>query len=291
MEKGDGMSLSEFLYPQFQAWDWWHMYKHHGIQVQIGGSDQYGNIVAGMDAIKCITQNTHGTLNDELAPMGLTVPLLTTTSGEKFGKSAGNAIWLDGNLTSPFELYGFLLRSADEDVERYLKLFTFVPMSKIKRIMEHHNRDRGIRVAQHLLASEVLELVHGAQEAADTRAEHQAMRKPTLASLARQSDSKPGEAATSEAAAERIVVSRSEFHDASLARILHHAGLVKSVSEGARLIRSGGIYVAAPDAAGEFEYVQVNDEKKFRVVEHVYSGMLMIRLGKWKVKNLEVVDS
>ena len=118
MEKGDGMSFSEFTYPLLQAWDWWHMYKTLGVQIQIGGSDQYGNIVAGMDAVKYIAQtrqdsagqewwlNAEGELKEESAPMGLTVPLLTTSSGEKFGKSAGNALWLDRRMTSPFDLYG-----------------------------------------------------------------------------------------------------------------------------------------------------------------------------------------
>ena len=118
MEKGDGMSFAEFTYPLLQGWDWWHMYRHNGVQVQIGGSDQYGNIIAGMDAVKYIAQtsaedaeqgewlNGDGKIKDELLPMGLTVPLLTTSSGEKFGKSAGNAIWLDAGLTSAFDLYG-----------------------------------------------------------------------------------------------------------------------------------------------------------------------------------------
>ena len=118
MEKGDGMSFSEFTYPLLQGWDWWHMYQHNGVQVQIGGSDQYGNIIAGMDAVKYIAQNsadgyqqsewldTQGKLKEDLAPMGLTVPLLTAASGEKFGKSAGNAIWLDRSMTPAFDLYG-----------------------------------------------------------------------------------------------------------------------------------------------------------------------------------------
>jgi tyrosyl-tRNA synthetase len=109
------MSFAEFTYPLLQAWDWWHMYKEADVQLQIGGSDQYGNIIAGMDAIKHIAQNSadcsdsldaSGKLLPEVAPMGLTVPLLTTASGEKFGKSAGNAVWLDKKLTSPFDLYG-----------------------------------------------------------------------------------------------------------------------------------------------------------------------------------------
>lgn len=115
MEKGDGMSFSEFTYPLLQGWDWWHMYKTHGVQVQVGGSDQYGNIVAGMDAVRHISQNEgHGVLEGSkrvTEPMGLTVPLLTTSSGEKFGKSAGNAIWLDSKMTSSFDLYGVRMQA------------------------------------------------------------------------------------------------------------------------------------------------------------------------------------
>lgn len=110
MEKGDGMSFSEFTYPLLQGWDWWHMYKTHSVQVQVGGADQYGNIVAGMDAVRFIAQSEgESALKGEqrsIEPMGLTVPLLTTASGEKFGKSAGNAIWLDLKMTSSFDLYG-----------------------------------------------------------------------------------------------------------------------------------------------------------------------------------------
>ena len=113
MNKGDGMSFAEFTYPLLQAWDWWHMYTNHGTQLQVGGSDQYGNIIAGMDGIKHMTKN-HAATNQSARrigkkmtdPVGLTVPLLTTSSGAKFGKSAGNAVWLDPNMTSEFELYG-----------------------------------------------------------------------------------------------------------------------------------------------------------------------------------------
>lgn len=116
MEKGDGMSFAEFTYPLLQGYDWWYMFKRTGVRVQVGGADQYGNIIAGMDAVRYLAQNTargytewldeDGRLKDELAPIGLTVPLLTTSSGEKFGKSAGNAVWLDPSMTSSFDLYG-----------------------------------------------------------------------------------------------------------------------------------------------------------------------------------------
>lgn len=111
------MSFAEFSYPLLQSYDWWHMYSTKDVQVQIGGSDQFGNILAGIDAINYIRHNHHNPdervdeskLSPKEAlltkPMGFTVPLLTTALGEKFGKSAGNAIWLDRDMTSAFELY------------------------------------------------------------------------------------------------------------------------------------------------------------------------------------------
>ena len=110
LEQGDGMSFAEFSYPLMQAWDWWVLFRK-GVQVQVGGSDQYGNILFGMDAVKTVSRNTadeqsRNPLHNDLdKPLGLTTPLLTFPSGEKFGKSAGNAIWLDKDMTSTFELY------------------------------------------------------------------------------------------------------------------------------------------------------------------------------------------
>ena len=110
MNSGEGMSFAEFCYPLMQAWDWWQLFQK-GVQVQVGGSDQYGNILFGMEAVKEISKNTvmqevHNPLTDELDhPLGITTPLLTTGSGEKIGKTSGNAIWLDKDMTPTFELY------------------------------------------------------------------------------------------------------------------------------------------------------------------------------------------
>lgn len=104
------MSFAEFSYPLMQAWDWWVLFRK-GAQVQVGGTDQYGNILFGMDAVKSISRNTANEQDrdalhkDVDRPIGLTTPLLTTSSGEKLGKSAGNAVWLDKDMTSTFELY------------------------------------------------------------------------------------------------------------------------------------------------------------------------------------------
>ena len=114
------MSFAEFSYPLMQAWDWWRMFEERDIQMQIGGSDQFGNIVTGIDAIKIIRDSEpnamqklpEGLMHD---PVGFTVPLLTDSSGAKFGKSAGNAIWLDQFMTNSFDLYGYFVRRPDAD--------------------------------------------------------------------------------------------------------------------------------------------------------------------------------
>jgi tyrosyl-tRNA synthetase len=119
LEKGDGMSFAEFSYPLVQAWDWWHLFQS-GCQLQIGGADQFGNLLAGAEAVKEIAKDAHeyqrarreAEIVDDKHniqvtpdPVGFTVPLLTTSSGEKFGKSAGNAVWLDADMTSVYDLY------------------------------------------------------------------------------------------------------------------------------------------------------------------------------------------
>lgn len=323
MEKGDGMSFSEFTYPLLQAWDWWHMYSNMEVQVQIGGSDQYGNIVAGMDAVKYIAQSSEeirwldgdGRMKEELLPMGLTVPLLTTSSGEKFGKSAGNAVWLDKNMTSTFDLYGvsvtdspapyyaeadanavvqFLLRSSDEDVERYLKLFTFVPSEEINATLAQHANDPGKRSAQHLLASEVLELVHGREEAEKTRAEHLALRSPTLSSLAQKSNVALNDETDSTEGTQRTVLPSSLVLNTPFSRILYHAGIVATKSEGARLIAKGGAYIASgqggPGDSEDLAFAQILDQKPDQVRDYVMGGLLIFRVGKWKVRVVEVVE-
>lgn len=112
------MAISEFSYPLFQAYDWWSMYKNQGVQFQIGGSDQYGNICAGMDAVshmrKIYRMDGDGETEEDprVATYGLTTPLLTTASGEKFGKSAGNAVWLDQTMLNSFDLYQVCLEAS-----------------------------------------------------------------------------------------------------------------------------------------------------------------------------------
>lgn len=178
MESGEGMAISEFSYPLFQAYDWWHMYHKKGVQLQIGGSDQYGNICAGMDAVSHMRkiQRLESSQQEEedprLSAYGLTTPLLTTASGEKFGKSAGNAVWLDKTMMNSFDLYQYFVRTADADIERYLKLFTFLPLDQISLLVEQQRKDASKRIAQHVLAKEIVELAHGAADAKKAETAH-----------------------------------------------------------------------------------------------------------------------
>jgi tyrosyl-tRNA synthetase len=147
-----GISYTEFSYMVIQAYDFWYLFRTEQCELQIGGSDQWGNITAGIELI--------GKREGQQA-YGLVFPLITNTSGSKFGKSEAGNIWLDPRKTSPYQFYQFWINTDDRDVERYLKLFTFLPLEEISAVMAGHGRDPGKRAAQRLLAREVTSTVHG----------------------------------------------------------------------------------------------------------------------------------
>ncbi|KZO98910.1 hypothetical protein CALVIDRAFT_596509 [Calocera viscosa TUFC12733] len=158
LESESGISFTEFAYQLLQAYDFYVLHKDHGCNIQIGGSDQWGNITAGTHLIRHLTADKAGVGAEAY---GLTIPLLTTSNGEKFGKSAGNAVWLKEENTPVFDFYQFFLRVGDTDVERYLRMLTFLPDEEIAELMEWQKADPELRVAQKKLAEEVTELVHG----------------------------------------------------------------------------------------------------------------------------------
>lgn len=147
-----GISYTEFSYMLLQAMDYAELAGRHHCSVQIGGSDQWGNIVSGMDLVR----RKHG--QDAYA---LTVPLITKADGTKFGKTAAGAVWLDSARTSPYSFYQFWLNTADADVENFLKIFTFLPLSEIETLMVGFRESPGARQAQKSLAEEVTRLLHG----------------------------------------------------------------------------------------------------------------------------------
>ncbi|KAI1157481.1 tRNA synthetase class I [Nemania serpens] len=318
MSEGDGMSVAEFLYPMMQAWDWWKMFSGpKGVRMQIGGSDQYGNIVAGVDAVKLLRDSEPDPmvkLPDDLlhTPVGFTVPLLTDAAGNKFGKSAGNALWLDPFMTNSFDLYGYFMRRPDADVEKLLKLFTFLPLEQIDDIMAQHNQDPPKRHAHHTLAFEVLALVHGTPEAQATQDRHRQMFANPTGPLpdAPLSTGEVGSypdrvtpASTTIAANFRpdIQLPASLILGQSIARVLHAAGLADSASDGHRLVAHQGAYVggspgrSARDnkemSEGDLTFQSVKswfpeDTKNFLI-----SGKLLIlRRGKHFVRIVEMVS-
>jgi len=152
-----GISYTEFAYPLLQAYDYLTLFKEHGCDLQVGGSDQWGNIVAGVDLIRRVEQKS---------VYALTVPLIVDKStGKKFGKSEGNAVWLDAQKTSPYTFYQFWFNVSDESVIDYLKLFTFLPIEQIVEIEKEFSANPGSRSAQKILAYEITSFVHGKEEA------------------------------------------------------------------------------------------------------------------------------
>ena len=152
-----GISYTEFSYALLQAYDYLHLHREYGCDLQIGGSDQWGNIVSGVDFIRRKTGNT---------VHAFTWPLLTDKAGKKFGKSESGAIWLDPAKTSPFAFYQFWLNAEDESLGEYLLKMTMLSKTEIGAALELHKRDPKERHGQHLLAREATTLVHGAEEAA-----------------------------------------------------------------------------------------------------------------------------
>jgi tyrosyl-tRNA synthetase len=152
-EQGNGISYAEFSYVLIQAYDFLHLYKKHGVTLQVCGSDQWGNSIAGVDLIR---RKTGGEAHV------YSVPLITNqATGTKFGKSEDGAIWLDPAKTSPTEFYQFWINVDDASVEAYLKIFTELDKPEIAHIMKEHDKSPGQRVAQTRLAEEVTRLVHG----------------------------------------------------------------------------------------------------------------------------------
>ena len=149
-----GISFTEFSYMLVQAYDYWHLHQEFGCELQLGGSDQWGNITAGIELIgRRESKEAHG----------LVLPLLTTSSGAKFGKSEGGNIWLDPAKTSPYRFYQFWLNAEDADAERFLKTFTTLELEEIAAVMHGHTAEPGKRTAQRYLARDVTSRVHGAE--------------------------------------------------------------------------------------------------------------------------------
>ncbi len=156
-EAQDGMSFTEFTYQLLQGYDFLHLYETKNCKLQMGGSDQWGNITTGTELIR-------RKLGNENEAFALTCPLITKADGRKFGKTENGNIWLDRKRTSPYTFYQFWLNVADDDAERYIKIFTSLDKDTIDALTEEHKQDPGRRVLQKRLAEEVTAMVHGKED-------------------------------------------------------------------------------------------------------------------------------
>ena len=228
-DREQGISYTEFSYMLLQAYDFLHLYRTEGCRIQAGGNDQWGNITAGIDLVR---KAAGGTV------FGLTIPLLTTASGEKFGKSAGNAVWLDANLTSPYQFYQYWIQADDRDVERYLRIFTFLDLAEIAAICAEHGTRPEQRLAQKRLAAEVTTIVHGAA----------ALEKVLLATEILFGREISGLSDTDLAAVfadvPATLLPRTRLNgELTLTQLLRETGLSASNGEARRLIQAGGVYL------------------------------------------------
>ena len=154
---GAGMSFTEFTYQLIQGYDFYHLYKNNNVLMQMGGSDQWGNITTGTELVRRMT-------DEDSKAYAMTCPLITKADGSKFGKSEGGNIWLDADKTSVYKFYQFWLNTSDEDAEKYIKIFTFLAKDEIEKLIEEHQQAPHLRALQRKLAEEVTKFVHSDEE-------------------------------------------------------------------------------------------------------------------------------
>ncbi|MEO5790427.1 MAG: tyrosine--tRNA ligase [Gelidibacter sp.] len=158
-EEGNvGMSFTEFTYQLIQGYDFYHLHKHHNVLLQMGGSDQWGNITTGTELVRRMN------VGEEAKAFAMTCPLITKADGSKFGKSEGGNIWLDADKTSVYKFYQFWLNTSDEDASRYIKIFTFLSREIIEQLIIAHQEAPHLRILQKRLAQEVTTFVHSQED-------------------------------------------------------------------------------------------------------------------------------
>ncbi|GAA5913037.1 tyrosine--tRNA ligase MSY1 [Sporobolomyces salmoneus] len=268
LDSSSGISFTEFSYQLLQAYDFLTLHRLHNCTIQLGGSDQLGNIASGIDMIRRskfgndVEEEEGGKGGGDDPAFGVTFPLLTTASGEKFGKSAGNAVWLDPKMTSPFDVYQFFLRTTDEEVEKYLKIFTFIRVVEIKGIMEDHKAQPSARIAQKVLAAEATELIHGSEGLQQALAATKLFYTPSssLASLIDESFllALDGSSSTSTIPSILVRLPKSDILGDKLEKIAIESGLFGSKTQARKAIEAGtlqinGVKIKAKDHQRKIE--------------------------------------
>jgi tyrosyl-tRNA synthetase len=251
MEKG--LSFIEFNYMLLQAYDFLHLYRHYGCRLQIGGDDQWSNILAGADLIRRVEQ---------VEAYGITWPLVTTASGRKMGKTEAGAVWLDPARTTPFDFYQYWRNTHDADVKKSLAMFTFLPLAEVDRLGALTGRE--LNVAKEVLALEVTRLVHG--EAAAVEAEKAAR---ALFSGGENAGGIP-----------TVLLARSLLVPSlAVVDLLILSGIMSSKGEVKRLIQGGGLYI---------NEVRVDSPDQTFGLEDLRDGVIVVRRGKKQFTHIKI---
>jgi tyrosyl-tRNA synthetase len=267
---GGGISYTEFSYQVLQAFDYLELFRRNGCRLQIGGSDQWGNIVAGLELIRKVTGET---------TYALTFPLLTKSDGSKFGKTAGGSIWLDPELTSAYEFFQYWLNTEDADIEKFLKVFSFKTRSEIENLLTEFKADPGKRTAQRELARELTTLVHGAKNCEQAEAAAKA--------LFGQGELKELDQTTLAAALSqlpKVALKPSELIDGKLPSwvdLMVQSGVVDSKSAARRIVKEGGAYLNNQRVADEAATPQKSDL--------LFGRFLVLRKGKRDLAGVELI--
>jgi len=258
-ERGTGISYTEFSYMLLQAYDFYVLCRDHNCELQIGGTDQWGNITAGIDLCRKKLGRT---------VYGMTLPLITNADGSKFGKTAAGAVWLDAAKTSVYRFYQFWVNTDDRDVIRYLKYFTFMSRDEIAALELKHNQNPGAREAHRALARAVTELIHGKSATEDAVRASQILFGGTLEGITESVFMEVvGEVPTMEVARMRF-----DGQGTQLVELLVEAGLCPSKSQARKDIDGGGIYVNNVRQAGWQRALTTNDL--------LFGKYLLLRKGK-----------
>ena len=262
-EREQGISYTEFSYMLLQAYDFQHLYDAKNVTIQIAGSDQWGNIVAGIELARRVRQ---------VELFGLTAPLVTKADGTKFGKTEAGAVWLSASHTSAYAFYQFWLGTLDQDIERYLKIFTLFPEEKISELLSEHARDPGGRAAHRALAAHVTELLHGSAGREQAEAAAKALFSGDVAGL----DAATLEEVFASAPSTEHALASLAGEGLSLVEVLVQANVAKSKREARELLASGAVAVNGARVA-------VDDA--LRAEQLLHGCIALVRRGKktWHV--------
>ena len=272
LESEEGLSFIEFNYMVLQAYDFLELKRRHDCRLQMGGSDQWGNIVAGVDLIRRLEQTP---------AFGITFPLITTSSGEKMGKTAKGAVWLDPARTSPYEYYQYWINTDDRDVARFLALFTFLPMEEIRAV--EHLAGGELNAAKAVLAFEATRLAHGCEQAVSALQAAQRLfgSRDLPADILPSSEIPRGDSETDPTAIPSSTIRLGRLKTGVPAfRLFHEIGLTSSGAAARRLIDQGGAYVNG---------VRIDaHERLITEGDLTAEGAMVLRSGKKRFHRLRV---